>query len=451
MSKDALRQQKMLPMNFGPLKGANGNAKFTGPCGDTMEFWLSVNNEERIVAATFTTDGCVYSVRCGSEAARMATGLTIAEAQALRPDQVLHSAKNIAEESSHCALLAVITLNDAIKDYQNRAKERAKAAPPSTTGASGGAAPCELAGGCSGNTGATGTCAQHPAPPVKEEDAKLRERLSLIKKKFVILSGKGGVGKSTVAVNLATSLARAGKKVGLLDVDIHGPSVPLLAGVENEGLHMIGDTILPVYGGPNLSVMSIGFLMTKKDDAVIWRGPMKMGAIRQFIEEVEWGELDYLIVDCPPGTGDEPLSVVQLLGDPDGAIIVTTPQEVAINDVRKSVSFCRHLRIPILGIVENMSGFTCPDCGTVTDIFSEGGGEKMAASLNLPLLGKLPLDPAVRIKADVGETFVASSREGGTQNGEDDAEAVKPGSASEAFKKITNTILALEAALGWCK
>jgi len=227
-----------------------------------------------------------------------------------------------------------------------------------------------------------------------------------IRHKIVVLSGKGGVGKSTVAVNLATALALNGLRVGLLDVDIHGPSVPTMLGLENENLQGNAGALFPIeFGG--LKVMSLGFLLKNPDDAVIWRGPMKMGVIKQFLTDVQWGDLDYLVVDVPPGTGDEPLSVCQLIQPLDGAVVVTTPQKVASVDVRKSISFCRKLDVPVLGVVENMSGFVCPKCGEVTQILPEGGGRKIASDMNVPFLGAIPMDPAVAQSGDAGLAFIS--------------------------------------------
>jgi Mrp family chromosome partitioning ATPase len=233
----------------------------------------------------------------------------------------------------------------------------------------------------------------------------LEGRLQQIRHKIIVLSGKGGVGKSTVAVNLAVALSSAGKRVGLLDVDIHGPSVPKMLHLEDVAVTIMEDSILPVEKA-GLRVMSIGFLLQNRDDAVIWRGPMKMGLIKQFLKDVAWGELDYLIIDSPPGTGDEPLSVCQLVKNPDGAVIVTTPQDVATADVRKSINFCRELRLPVIGVIENMSGFVCPKCGAVTDIFKTGGGERMAHDMGVPFLGRIPIDPAVGEACDAGRPFV---------------------------------------------
>lgn len=234
-----------------------------------------------------------------------------------------------------------------------------------------------------------------------------------VKKKYVVMSGKGGVGKSTVSVNLAVSLALQGKKVGLLDVDIHGPSIPTMLGLHNISLTGSEEKIDPVLveGIPNLKVMSVGFLLETEDAPVIWRGPMKNSIIKQFLKDVVWGELDYLIIDCPPGTGDEPLSVIQLLGKADGAIIVTTPQDVSSVDVSKNINFAEQMKIPVTGIVENMSGFVCPHCNEVTYIFKEGGGKKLAEKYNLPFLGSIPLDPALGEAGDSGKPYVAEFKD----------------------------------------
>ncbi len=251
--------------------------------------------------------------------------------------------------------------------------------------------------GCSGCGGEGAESAEKQA---------LKACLNRIRHKIVVLSGKGGVGKSTVAVNLAVSLAMTGKKVGLLDVDIHGPSVPTMLHLTGERLARKDGKLLPASIGDLIKVMSIGFLLENRDEAVIWRGPMKMGVIQQFLTEVDWGELDYLIIDSPPGTGDEPLSVCQLIGDADGAVIVTTPQEVSAADVRRSVNFCIRLNLPVLGIVENMSGFVCPKCGEVTEIFNSGGGEAIADQFGVRLLGRIPLDPLVCRAGDDGSPFI---------------------------------------------
>jgi ATP-binding protein involved in chromosome partitioning len=237
------------------------------------------------------------------------------------------------------------------------------------------------------------------------ETLQLQQRMAEIKHKLLVLSGKGGVGKSTVAVNLAVALAKAGRQVGLLDVDIHGPSVPKLTGLEDQTVHSDGVALLPVRVADNLAVMSIGFLLTSKADAVIWRGPLKYNVIREFLKDVAWGTLDYLVIDCPPGTGDEPLSVAQLAGPNAEAIIVTTPQELSVSDVRRCVTFCRQVNLPVLGVLENMSGFVCPQCGARIDLFKVGGGEALARETNVPFLGRIPLDPEIVVSGDSGVPF----------------------------------------------
>jgi Mrp family chromosome partitioning ATPase len=229
-----------------------------------------------------------------------------------------------------------------------------------------------------------------------------------VRQKLVVLSGKGGVGKSTVAANLASALAQAGHKVGLLDVDIHGPSIPKLFGLEGRCLETDAHQMLPVKVGERLSVMSIGFLLESRADAVIWRGPLKFSVIRQFLCDVAWGSLDYLVVDCPPGTGDEPLSVAQLIGRPAKAVVVTTPQELAITDVRRCLTFCEKVGLPVAGIIENMSGYVCPSCGARADLFGRGGGELLANEIRVPFLGSIPIEPGLVTCGDTGIPFLAS-------------------------------------------
>jgi Mrp family chromosome partitioning ATPase len=237
------------------------------------------------------------------------------------------------------------------------------------------------------------------------ERQQLQSRLCRIRHKVIVLSGKGGVGKSMVAVNLAATLALLGKRVGLLDVDIHGPSIPTLLGLEGEILRVSEEGILPVDIG-GMKVMSLGLLLRNQNDAVIWRGPIKANVIKQFLKDVAWGDLDYLIIDSPPGTGDEPLSICQLIGTLDGALIVTTPQKVAAVDVRKAITFCRQLQVPVLGVVENMSGFTCPKCGELTTILGSGGGKRIAEDMEVPFLGSIPIDPKIAEACDSGRAFV---------------------------------------------
>ena len=231
----------------------------------------------------------------------------------------------------------------------------------------------------------------------------LQTRMEGVGRKLLVLSGKGGVGKSTVAVNLAVSLAQSGRKVGLLDVDLHGPSIPKMLGLEGRRLGSTTDGgIEPIQVMENLAVVSVGLLLDSLDDAVIWRGPMKHGVIRQFLADVAWGKLDYLVIDSPPGTGDEPLSVAQMAGQGAWAVVVTTPQQVALADVRRSISFCHRVMLPIAGLVENMSGLVCPRCGEVIQLFGSGGGEALATAMKVPFLGRVPLSPAVVTSGDAG-------------------------------------------------
>jgi len=248
---------------------------------------------------------------------------------------------------------------------------------------------------------------QHSAQ--KQSDTLLNQKINRIAHTFIVMSGKGGVGKSTVAVNLAISLATHGFETGLLDVDLHGPSVPKMLGLSSERLGIIGKDIEPIEVSKNLKAVSIGFMLKSDKDAVIMRGPMKAGVVRQFLENVAWGDLDCLVVDCPPGTGDEPLSIVQLLNTKtSSAIIVTTPQQMATIDVEKSISFCQQLDLPISGIIENMSGFICPHCHQGTDIFSSGGGQELARKFATVFLGSIPLDPDIVKSGDSERPYLQS-------------------------------------------
>ena len=241
----------------------------------------------------------------------------------------------------------------------------------------------------------------------KLEELELQARMERIGRKLLVLSGKGGVGKSTVAANLALALAQVGRKTGLLDVDLHGPSIPKILGLEGRrlGPDATGG-IAPIQVSENLSVVSVGLLLESAEDAVIWRGPMKYNVIRQFLKDVAWGRLDYLVIDSPPGTGDEPLSVAQMVGDGAWAVVVTTPQDLAVADVRRSVSFCRALDLRVAGIIENMSGLVCPHCGKQVDVFKVGGGERLAADMGVPFLGRIPLDPEIVTSGDAGRPLV---------------------------------------------
>jgi len=245
-------------------------------------------------------------------------------------------------------------------------------------------------------------------PPVPTE---IVENMKGIKHKIVVLSGKGGVGKTTVATNLAVSFAKRGKNAGIVDVDIYGPNVPKLLGLEGQHPTSDGEFIEPIIGPQNIKVMSMGFLLRKDDDAVAWRGPLVAKAISQFLANVRWGELDILVVDLPPGTGDEILSILQLIPDIDGVVIVSTPQEVAVLDARRAIQLVEKMGVPILGIVENMSEFVCPSCGESHKLFGEGAARRASEEYHIDHLGTLPLDPSVILLSDEGTPFVIKEPE----------------------------------------
>lgn len=284
--------------------------------------------------------------------------------------------------------------------------ENAPESCPGTSSADAGkVAACE---GCPNQDTCVAGLPRTPDPAVEE----VRDRMSSIHHKILILSGKGGVGKTTFTAQMAFSLAAdQNTQVAVLDVDVCGPSIPLVMGLEGEQVHQSGSGWSPVYVEENLGVMSIGFLLSSPEDAVIWRGPKKNGLIKQFLRDVNWGEVDYLLIDTPPGTSDEHLSLVQYLSSThvDGAIVVTTPQEVALMDVRREINFCRKVNLPILGVVENMSGFICPKCTNVSRIFppSTGGAEKMAGEMGVAYLGGIELDPRLGQCCDSGKSFIS--------------------------------------------
>ncbi len=273
------------------------------------------------------------------------------------------------------------------------------------------------------------TCASRGSCGEPQEDP-VGPTLAKIKHVLIVLSGKGGVGKSTVAANVALGLAARGQRVGLLDVDVHGPSAPKILGLQGQRAMGDGEKLLPVEAH-GIKVMSTGLIIEQSDAPIVWRGPMKAGVIKQFIGEVRWGELDYLIVDCPPGTGDEPLSICQMIPEADGALLVTTPQQVATLDVSKSIVFCQQLNMRIVGLIENMSGFTCPCCGTFTPIFKTGGGEALAQQYGIPFLGKLPIATEIGAAGDAGVPLL-------------EAHADTP--AAKAFLAVVDEIIAYTTA-----
>jgi Mrp family chromosome partitioning ATPase len=263
-------------------------------------------------------------------------------------------------------------------------------------------------GTCAGKSETCGTVDAAKA----QQNTAIKVSLGRIKHKILVMSGKGGVGKSTVSVNLAIGLANKGYRVGLMDVDLHGPDICRmlnLTGRMDGGLTKEGK-IPPLQYEEKLKVISLESMMENRDEPVIWRGPLKNQAIRQFISDVAWGDLDYLVIDAPPGTGDEPMTVAGTIKDAH-ALVVTTPQNIALADVRKSINFCRHVKMKIVGIVENMSGFVCPHCDKQVEIFKSGGGEKLSREFGIPFLGRIPVDPKVVIAGDDGKPYLSSGIE----------------------------------------
>ncbi|OAG28457.1 P-loop NTPase [Thermodesulfatator autotrophicus] len=262
---------------------------------------------------------------------------------------------------------------------------------------------------------------------IEQQDRRVKEQLTKIRHKIMVMSGKGGVGKSSVAVNLAVGLSLQDFMVGLLDVDLHGPNVPKMLGLRRAHLPRRPDgRIGPVVYSPNLKFLSIEPLLPEEDSAIIWRGPLKISAIKQFIGDIDWGKLDYLVIDAPPGTGDEPMTIAQTIPDAY-ALLVTTPQEVSLIDVKKSYNFCKKVKMRILGLVENMSGFICPHCGKEVDLFKRGGGERLAEELGIKFLGRIPVDPRVVAAGDSGKPLIAAFPESKT---------------AEAFEELVRNVVA---------
>jgi ATP-binding protein involved in chromosome partitioning len=268
---------------------------------------------------------------------------------------------------------------------------------------------------------------QKTTPQGESDDEMLKIRMGKVKHKIAVISGKGGVGKTLVTVNLAAALAekKGAGRVGVLDADIHGPCVPKMLGLKGSRLQSGPPGIFPVVSKGGIKVVSMAFLLEDDRSPVVWRGPVKMGAIKQLLSEVAWGDLDYLLVDLPPGTGDEPLTVLQLLPDADGVIIVTIPSEVSGDVVRKAVTFAGMLKVPVLGIVENMSGLVCPHCGERIEVFQGGVGRKVAEEMGVPFLGSIPIDPKISIDSDSGRPFIEENPDS---------------PAAEAFREIVDKI-----------
>jgi Mrp family chromosome partitioning ATPase len=350
------------PRNLGPPSAAEGYARFTGQCGDTMEVWLRCR-DGRVLEARFATDGCAPSRAAGSAVTELARGLPLEEVLEIGGGEVISALGGMPEDSRHCAVLAAETLHGACRDV--------------------------LRGG-------SDAAAERERRQAAAEQARsrLQARLAAIRHAVIVLSGKGGVGKSTVAVGVARAAARAGLAVGLLDADLHGPAVPILLGLTGSPLMEEGGELLPV-DADGLKVMSIGFLLAGRDEPVVWGSQAKVRVIEQFLRDVRWGSLDLLVVDAPPGTGEELLAICRLLGRPDGALVVTTPQEAVVAAVRRAIAFCWTAGLPVLGVIENMADVACPWCGRPVKGFGSGAGEAMAGELGVPFLGRVPADPAV--------------------------------------------------------
>jgi ATP-binding protein involved in chromosome partitioning len=366
------------PRHYGPLETFNGRARVTGPCGDTMEFWLEVE-DDRIAKVSFITDGCGPSLASGSMASTLVSGRPVVEAAVIRQGDILKALGGLPPDFEHCALLAADTLQAASVDYFRRRD----GVPQSSDDRRGEEKSGE-------------ETREQKIPPA---------RLSRIKRKVIVLSGKGGVGKSTVAVNLAASLAGAGQRVGLIDADIHCPAVPIMLGLERSGIANRGAMLLPATAG-QLKVISLGLLPENPEEAPVWRGPLKEQIIGRFLRDVDWGDLDFLIIDSPPGLGDVLLAVRDLAGDGLEAVVVTTPQKLSAAAAREAVIFCRRHGLEVLGVVENMNEFACPGCGEKSRILRAGGGRKISDNLKVPFLGSLPIDPAIAECGDRGRVFL---------------------------------------------
>ncbi len=268
-------------------------------------------------------------------------------------------------------------------------------------------------------------------PMLQELYKKIEERMKKVKYKIAVMSGKGGVGKTTVSANLAFALAMRNYKVGLLDADIYGPDIPIALGIKEKFPMVMNGAVIPFKAHLGVRAMSIQFLLEEDDTPVIWRGPLVTKAIQQFLSDVAWGELDYLIVDLPPGTGDEALTVMQYIPKLTGVVIVVTPQKIAIHDAKKAVKMAQMIGVPVIGIIENMRGFRCLHCGKITYIFGQGGGEQAAKELNIPFLGALPLDPRIVSLTDEGKPFITNTEE----------------DISKKFMQIVNNLLKVIASL----
>lgn len=366
------------PRHYGRLEAYNGYARITGDCGDTMAFWLEVE-DDRIKQISFITDGCGPSLASGSMAATLAADRPLIEAAVLRGKDILQALSGLPEAVEHCASLAADTLQAACVDYLQREDKTPRASDDPE--------------------GVEKTRAEIG------ESEKPPDWLSRIKRLIIILSGKGGTGKSTLAVNLAADLTAMGKQVGLLDSDITGPAAAVMLGLERKGIANRGPSLLPATTR-GIKVISLGLLPESTEEAPAWRGPEKSQVISRFLTGTEWGELDFLIIDCPPGLGDEPLTIRELAGDRLEAVIVTTPQKLSAEAAREAILFCHRQKIGVLGVVENMAAFDCPGCQRTNKVFRAGGGRKISDDLKVPFFGSIPIDPMITECGDRGRIFI---------------------------------------------
>lgn len=380
----------LIPVNFRPLKKFDINLRSDT---ETMfEFWFKIGNDS-IEDVTYITDGGPSAIMICELAVRIIREMKVDLVKKTSASDLLNCVDDVNAEIQSLASQVIGTIHNAMIKYE---KSR-----------------CDNPDNC--NNCDKESCDSRSKPQTKTADTEFSqtERMSKIKNKILVMSGKGGVGKSTLSVNLAVSLALAGYKTGLLDIDLHGPSIPTMLNLKGAKLDADQSGIYPaeLHDINNLKVISTGFILPEDDSPAIWRGPMKASVIKQFLHDVHWGDLDYLIIDSPPGTGDEPLSVIQMSEGLTGAILVTTPQEVSSSDVSRSINFCRKLDLHIIGLIENMNGYICPVCKTKADIFQSNGGEKLAEAYGINFLGSIPLDPAIGLSCDTGKPYIQAFRE----------------------------------------
>ena len=356
------------PRGYGPLKDFNGRARITGPCGDTMEFWVRVEDEQ-VEAVSFITDGCAPSLASGSMAVELAAGKPLVEAAVLRQRDILKALGGLPPEVEHCALLAAETLQAACFDSIRRRDGL-------------------------------------PVPQREEAgEGRASGGISRIERIVAVLSGKGGTGKTALAVNIASALAAEGRRVGLLDADFNFPALPLMLGLERKGIPNRGSALLPARAGA-LKVLSLGLLPGDPAGTPAWDEAPRRQFLERFLHDGEWGIIDFLVIDCPPGPAGGLSALRELVGARLEAVVVTTPQRLSAEAAREAILLCRREGIAVTGVIENMGEFACPGCGRAARIFRAGGGRKLSDTLKVPFLGSIPLDPAIAECADRGRNFL---------------------------------------------